>query len=364
MTKYFKKAAAGLLMTGASMLAFADCESTLSSYSFYITYDPAIAAELKAQHPACFGSSATGSSQQINATSFTQAAAISQSIGARLSARQGGAQLASNGIQGLSAGDVQQPWNIWGSLNQNDSSVSYTIPTLVQKIKGSNDVQNTILGADYALNPAMVVGLSVAFDDGDGWSRNVTGAGPKIKNSTDGYIVAPYFGYQLNKEFALDISAGLGNADSSTATTKADVDRWFAAANLSYNRWMDNLQFTGKLSYLHGDEDVSDAKSRTTGLKFANTDSSSAIDQIRLGAQVGYWMNGIMPYAGLSYTSNFSRSGAADDDPAGRSAFVATLGLNFFSLSSKVSGGIMYEQELDRDHSNNDVITANINFRF
>lgn len=370
MVRHFCKCAVGLLLASfigqASAQSYDTCEYVLDEYSYWLGSNPAYAEEYKAGHPACFGSGSTGSAQSINATVFTQASAISQSIGARLSAQQGGAQLANNGTKGLAAGNVQEPWNVWGSYSQNDTDVGYYAPTFggTAKIKGNSDIQNTILGIDYALNSAMVIGLSVALDDGDGWSRNVTGAGPKLKNSTDGYVVAPYLGYQLNKEFAIDVSAGWGTADFSTATTKADIDRWFAAANFSYNRWVDNIQFTGKLSYLHGDEDVSDSKIKATGAKVANTDTSSAVDQIRLGAQVGYWMNGIMPYAGLAYTSNVNRSGDAEDDPTGRDTFVATLGVNFFSLTSKVSGGMMYAEELDRSKSDNRIFMANLNFRF
>jgi hypothetical protein len=48
----------------------------------------------------------------------------------------------------------------------------------------------------------------------------------------------------------------------------------------------------------------------------------------------------------------------------GRDAFVWSLGVNFFSLSSKITGGLMYQVESNRDNSDNDVLTANVNFRF
>jgi hypothetical protein len=43
---------------------------------------------------------------------------------------------------------------------------------------------------------------------------------------------------------------------------------------------------------------------------------------------------------------------------------VLSVGVNFFSLTSKVSGGIAYEQESGRTNSKNETLMANINFRF
>ncbi len=365
MKKLFRFVVGGLLAgVFSGQVAAQSCDIYLNEYSLYLTFDPIIAQEIRDAHSSCFGGSAGESTQQINATSFSQAIAISRAISNRFNPIEG-EPVAINDTKGLSAGGQPQPWNVWGSIEQNDTDVSYFVPLVVNKHKGSTEIQNTVIGADYALSPAMVVGFSAAFDRGDGWGQNVGAVpGPKLDNSTDGYLLAPYLGYQISKEFTLDVSAGLGSGDFSTDTTEADVDRWFAAANLSYNRWMGNVQLTGKFSYLHGEEDYSDAKINATGLKVANTSAENKIDQIRLGAQAGYWMNGIMPFAGLGYTSNVSRSSDAGDDPLGRDTFVATLGVNFYSLSSKVSGGIFYEEELDRSNSDNQLIAANINFRF
>jgi len=363
MKHLFKFALACLLASTTSQVLAQyseDCEYVLSEYSYWIEYDSSYAAEYKSKHPACFGGGGADASQSISATTFTQALAISQNISARLGARQGGGPLARNGGSGLAAGGAPQAWNVWGSLGQSNTDTDYRANA--NRIVGSSDVQNSILGVDYALNPAMVVGLSVAFDDGDGSSRNVTGAGPKLGNSTDGYVIAPYLGYQISQEWAVDVSAGLGQGDfSAGGGVTADIDRWFAAANLNYARWVNNWQFVGKASYLHGEEEYGTL--RAPGA-IAVAGSTNKVDQLRIGAQAGYWMNGIMPYAGLSYSSNISRSGGAASDPTGRDAFIATLGLNFFSLSSKVTGGVMYEQELNRSNSDNNVLTANINFRF
>ena len=363
MINYLKKAAAALLLAGTSTLAFAQsaCDSVLSDYSYWIGFDPAYAAQIVTNHPECFGGGSATSSSEITATSFSQAFAISRAIGSRLNSGSGG-PLASAGAAttGLAAGSTPQAWNVWGNIDQNETDFSYF--SNAGRSRGANDVQTTVLGVDYAVTPQMVVGLSLAMDRGDGWGQRNNNA--RNVNDIDGYLLAPYLGYQINKEWALDVSAGLGEGDfSATGGIRAEADRWFAAANLSYARWVGNWQFTGKASYLHGEEDYGNTK--VNGVVQVKTASTNTLDQVRIGAQAGYWLNGFMPYAGLAYTSNIDRSSdLGNPPPVGRDTLVATLGVNFFSLSSKITGGVFYEEELSRTNSDNHVISANINFRF
>lgn len=345
--------------------AYSSCAEVLEEYAEnvpgYMWYEPEERAELMSEYPECFGGGGSASNSQINATAFTQAVSISRAIAARMNPFASRPNMRASTSTGLAAGNAPQKFNFWANVDQNDTRYSYT-NIANTKSKGENDVLTTVLGADYALAPNLVVGLSAAIDDGNGWGRTGN-AVVKNKNDTDGYLIAPYVAYQINQEFSVDASAGMGKGDfSATGGVKAEADRWFAAANLNYARWMGNWQFTGKASYLHGEEDYGNTK--VNGAVQLNTGSKNKLDQIRLGAQAGYWMSGFMPYAGLGYTSNVHRSSDNGKDPLGRDTFVATVGVNFFSLSSKVTGGVLYEQELNRDHSDNRVISANVNFRF
>ncbi|MEW6163668.1 MAG: hypothetical protein AB1642_01255 [Pseudomonadota bacterium] len=354
---HLKKLAIGAMLAGASTISFATtCDSALASYETYASMNDTYWMNyIKTNHPECFAGSGSTSNVQINATAFTQAVSISRVIASRLSPLSGG-PIASSAQTGLAAGGKSQAWNVWANVDQNDTDFEYM--TGATRVQGGSEVQTSVLGADYALAPNMVVGVSMAFDNGDGWGRN--GVAARNTTSTDGFLIAPYLGYQISKDLSVDVSAGLGEGDFSGAGgVSASADRWFAAANLSYARWMGNWQVTGKASYLHGEEEY--GNTRTGATVRAGTASTNKLDQIRLGAQAGLWMDGFMPYAGLGYTSNINTTG---NDPLGGDAFVATLGVNFFSLSSKVSGGVFFEQELNRDHSDNQVISANINFRF
>ncbi|NJD35769.1 MAG: autotransporter outer membrane beta-barrel domain-containing protein [Betaproteobacteria bacterium] len=362
-----RKLVAGVALAGVFGLANATpCDSALSSYGFYIQIgDSSSAEEIAKNHSECFPGGPVTSNIEIAATAGIQAAANSNAVTGRLLSAAGSpTAIASNGYQakGLAAGGMPAPWNVWGNVDQTNSDFSYTAPNL-GKQRGDNDILTTVIGVDYALTPSMVLGISASFDNGDGSGRNSLSATGKNKTDTDGYMIAPYIGFQLDKNWAVDASVGFGDGDySATGGVKADIDRWFAAANLSYSRWVGNWQFNGKAGYLYANEETSNAK--VNGVKFANTSAENTLGRLRISAQASYWMNGFMPYAGLGYTSNVHRDSDVGGDPLGRDTFVATLGVNFFSLANRITGGIYYEEELDRSHSDNHVIAANINFRF
>lgn len=351
--------AAGVLATSMVAGATTTCESAVSSFSS-CNGSASCEASLTSQHPECFAGGSTTSTTQINATTFAQAGAISQAISSRLRQAGPGPLAAADQRSGLAAGEAQA-WNVWASYSGNNSRIRYT-NTAATSTRSDSNVDATVVGGDYAWSPKLALGVSLGFDRGNGSGQ--TGAFAVSSTGTKGYTIAPYLGYQIDKVWALDASAGWGEGEFSSGAIKADSKRWFATGNLGYDRWVNNWQFSGKLSYLHGEEKYAD--STNNGVVQARTASKNAVDQARMGARAGYWMNGFMPYAGLLYVSDLRRSSNAGGgvDPLGRNAWVLSIGANFFSLSSKLTGGIAYEQESGRTNSKNESVMANVNFRF
>ena len=358
--------AAGISLASAGVWA-TPCDSALSSYESYVSLGfSSNASDIVSNHPECFAGSPGSSRVQINATSFNQAMAISGALSSRLSSN-GPVVTASLDRKGMAAGNGAGKWNVWGNINQNDTHQSYTAANGF-KTKSDADVLTTVVGVDYSLSPTMVVGVSGAFDNANGSGINMNPGNTKNRTDTTGYVIAPYLGIQLSKELSLDASIGMGQGKFDTnSNTEADADRWFGAANLSYNRWFDNIQLTGKLSYLHGVEDYGDIKNSATGAKFTGTDAKNTVGQLRLGMQAGYWLNGFMPYAAVAYTSDIHRDTTQfgnPDDPVGRDAWLFGLGVNYFSLAKGVSGGVAFNQEVGRSRQTNHSLVANINLRF
>lgn len=347
--------------------AFAtECDSAYSDYDFYIS-DPSfssIALQVLANHPECFGGSPNTSQVLINATSGRQWSAISQSLAQR-QIGDGAPSLAYNpNLKGLAAGEAMGSWNIWANALDDDTRQSYR-NDFDQKVKNDSDVVNAIFGADYALSPQLLVGVSLALDQGDISGQTTADPGNTNKLNSEGYMLAPYLGWQLTPELALDASIGLGEGelDASGGEGSQDADRWYAGANLVYSRWMGNWQFGGRAGYLHAEEDY--AKAKAAGVAYDSTEAKNKIDQIQLGAQLGYWLNGFMPYAGLKFVDDLNRSHSLEgvEDEIGKEAWVWTLGLNYYSLAHGITAGLAYEQEEGRSNQSRNTLMANISLR-
>lgn len=341
------------------------------SSSFYNQYDSCLIsspscspysspAEFVAAHPHCFPGGSSTSQVTVSGSSFQQIGSISSALFSRLVASAGPMQVAGAPVKGIAAGGTNA-WNGWANVSSNDTRQTFTVGPNV--VRNSVDITNAVFGADYAVAPGLVVGVSGAIDSGQG-STQPTAIAAREASSIDGYAIAPYLGYQLTKEMALDVSIGFGSGTTAgSGNTEMQADRLFYAANLGYSRWIKDLQLTGKFGYLHGEEDFSNT--RVAGVTRVNTAAKNKLDRWQVGLQAGYWLgNGVQPYAGLSYLSDRRSASQAGIDPIGKGAWQWALGLNFFSLASGVTGGIAYTQEDGRSNQKNNVLTGNVGLRF
>ena len=401
MKKDFSRKALFLAVSGLSIFSGSamatDCATAIANYNDYtakcqsgMTGYCMSADYIKTSHPECFSAAssapcncsdsaskdakASTSLTTINATAFTQAMTISNAISTRLAGAgqaffgrpQKSAMLDSD--KGMSAGATPNAWNVWANVDQNDTSYKYRTNTNAGT-RGDTDVTNSVFGIDYLYSPRLVFGLSAGFDNGDGHMKiDQNGALSRSNLDTKGWMIAPYLAWQINQAFSLDASIGMGEGEvtwknkANLTKDKADADRVFAALNLNYTTYVGNWQLNGKASYLYGSEDFENFKRNS--VKQLGTKTKNTLDQMRLGFQAGYMLGNVMPYAGISYSNNVRRTTDVGKDYLGRDTFIATAGVNFFSASNKISGGVFYSQELDRSHSDNDIISANINFRF
>ena len=298
----------------------------------------------------------TVATQLISVTTLQQMLTISNALSARTSALQAppGARADSGQRFGMAAGNAEK-WNVWGALSGDDAK--YDSSKFGPNVKFSANSTNTVLGADYALAPTLALGLSAGFDRVSG-SGSLNGFGANYQ--TDGYTVAPYLGWQINKLWSLDATIGWGSSDVNNVGVTTKADRFFYGTNLTYTNWYGNWQVTGKGSYLYGEE-----KYGTSTVNPAAT--KNKVDQWRLGAQAGYWMNGVMPYFGLAYSTDgrsTTNNGAQATDDLGKSAWLWSLGANIISLKNSLTGGIAYSAESGRSHGKRDMLMANINYRF
>lgn len=368
----FSEAALGQTVAGPTVL----CSDVILQYNFCVAQGALCNPTFYTQrYPQCFGQSSTAAAaQSVQATSFQQMLTISSALSARASARftppgalnKSPSALNDSGLlKGLAGGDTVQQWNAWGSVSKNTAkfdrgSISGTASTN----KFDSDIQNLVLGGDYQMTPTLAVGLSLAFDNGSGSAFSTTAGTKPVSTSGSGY--APYIGWQISKELALDAQMGWGSGKSTVdGTNQTDLKRFFYGANLGYTSWYGNWQLTGRGSYLFGEERSGDVVA--SGTVATNSAVTNKSGQFRLGGQAGYWMNGFMPYFGLAYVADqrSSSASAAEQDATdmGKNALLWSLGANIISQSN-LTGGIVYEQETGRDRSKNNQLMVNINYRF
>lgn len=380
MFKQFKFVfAVGILAVGGIANA-TTCPSAIASYTSCSGTPAQIAScqeTISASHPECFGGSSNtaAASKIVQATSLEQMLAISSNVSSRfapISAPPGSKESDSGERKGMAAGNSSRKMNFWASFAESDLKYDrgvFFFNAANRTNKFDSRIDNLVLGADYQSAPNLVFGLSAAFDRGRGSaaSYDITAVTAAKSVTTSGYSFAPYLGWQINKDWALDATIGWGNGENTTdSTVTTDSKRFFYGANLGYAAWSGNWQLTGKGSYLFGQEKSADSKN--SGTTLVNSGATNEVGQFRLAGQAAYWMNGVMPYVGLAYALD-GRSGTATADQRnatemGKSAWVWSLGANFISIKNAMTGGVGYEQETGRSRSKNSKLMANINMRF
>jgi len=358
--KILRVLAASLLffcgVAAAQSPLYYECSSYFSFYS--IDY-------IRTHHPECLSGTGGNISQDvIVGSTFYQTQTVSHIINNRFNTWGKTDQLTSNGMTGLSAGASTAKWSTWANFNSNTQRYTAYGPRTSQS---ESETGNLVLGADYLIHPKFVLGISLALDQTEAKSYpNATQVGLGItlplNIETRGFNVAPYLGWQITPEWTLDASAGFGKGHYRDDLALAKSDRRFAAVNLSYTRWFGNWQALGKASFFHATDKYGDSTVNAIGV-IPGSGYRNKLSQFRLGGQVGYWMQGVMPYAGLAYTNDVSRSAQANT-PWDKSAFVMTLGVDFTSVKDSVTAGFAYNREMGRSDSRNYNLIGTLNIRF
>jgi lipopolysaccharide assembly outer membrane protein LptD (OstA) len=346
------------LIVSAGLLSLAGVAQASCDSASYWSSNPAEAAAL------------CGSKTQATAT-VTQQVATTQQISAitgivsSLLAPSGGApvkrQSAMNHGSGVASGSPASKLTVWGAASGADVSTSY-----VNQLWDGR-VNSAIGGVSYAVSDKLLAGVSLAYTD-----SRVNMVFTKGSNNTTSYSVAPYVGYKINDMFSIDAVLGFGasEADTSSAsgtiTAKPKSDQTFLSANLTGTQWYGDLQVTGKAGLVHA---IDRQKSYSNNLGASVAGSTSTTQQLVLGGQVGYWMNGFMPFAGLKYTNDIRHvdvvmpAGTTPLPANDKDSFTVELGANMFSKGS-ISGGVSYSSELGRKEMKNNSLLGNINYRF
>jgi hypothetical protein len=214
----------------------------------------------------------------------------------------------------------------------------------------SGKVTNAIGGVDYTVSQELVAGVSLGHDR---VSLDLNFVGPDSRLVSTGWMIAPYVGYQINENLSADAALGYASGDvdtrDSAGSRSETYSRNFLALNLTSTHWMDDIQILAKVNYIAANEKVG---------------TTNKMEQLRLGGQVGYWMDGIMPYASVTYVRDLKIS-TGGIQPVGpdKEAWTVAIGANLFSKGA-MYGGASLSKEYGRNDSRNQVFMANLGYRF
>ncbi len=300
-------------------------------------------------------------------TPGTQAAplAITGVLSSVLSGSVSAAQRASLNLQGdtgqAAAGGTTR-WNVWGALGQNQVAYSF------EPARSSGNINLALGGLDYTFGNNVIVGVAYADDR--------TRIGTQFNNGSlagNGYSLAPYIAVPFARNWVFDASMGWGRNKLSqvdnvtpgvTLTGNTTDKRFFSSVALSYAATIGKLQWIGKGMYLFSEDKV-DQFTQSNNVLVAS--STTRITQLRLGGQISYDAGGIVPYAGLTYIYDAQsprQPVTLGLTPANdRDAWQIAVGANFYSRGP-LSGSVQYSQDTSRKEVKNNLLMANIAYRF
>jgi hypothetical protein len=216
-------------------------------------------------------------------------------------------------------------------------------------LKASGHANVALGGVDYTLANDVILGVATTIE------RSRTNSfGTRIEG--DGYSFAPYVAIPLNANWLLDASLGFGNTDVDSITgafvASAKDRRTFESLSLTYGTEMGKWQLQSKASYL-GSKD-----------KFNTTPSTtSKLNQVRFGGQATYDAGNVLPFFAVTFIRDVTTPPAIVGSANDRDAIQLQAGVNIYS-SGPLSGGFSYSHEANRKEIKNNVLVANLSYRF
>jgi hypothetical protein len=300
----------------------------------------------------------------ITNSNLSQAGTISGVISGAVSGRAAPgfprSALMSDGETGL-AGSANARWNVWGGYGY--SRVGYTF----QPLRSGGSVDTFLGGVDYTFMPNLIAGVALSSDR----SR----IGTTFNNGNldiNGYSVAPYLAWAINRNWVLDASIGFGRGNISQSDRGAAVaitgnnktDRSFGALSLSYGKRMARWDLTAKASYLFAEDRFS---AYTQSNAVAVPGSTVRVGQIRLGGMAAYDAGMFQPFIGLYYATDTQRPtslAAGGVRPANdRDSIFVQVGANLVTRGPW-SAGMSFQSETNRSQVKNDQWLLNVGYRF
>jgi hypothetical protein len=168
------------------------------------------------------------------------------------------------------------------------------------------------LGADYLLNPAVLVGALVQFD----WDAQDTATSPQSDLEGHGWMAGPYFSARITPGLFFDARAAWGTSDNTIepfglAKDDFSTDRWLASAKLTGNWSNGNFRVTPSLGVVYAQEHQN---SYTDSFGVPIPSQTVSLGRVSFGPEFAYRIAGP---GGGHIEPQFSVTGLWDFDDSG-----------------------------------------------
>ena len=264
---------------------------------------------------------------------------------------------------GMSAGGGDGRLGVWvsgGWIGVEDDLVSTAY---------DGDVFSMLFGGDYQFNDRFLGGVAIGYESADIDTTFNTG-----NVSSNGWTIAPYAGYVLNRYFTMDVSAGYSfvdydlmrtNAAGTTVTGGFESNRWFVAGAVNGYYSVNKILLTGRLGYSYTRESQDGFTESDTTI---NSSRDVTVGSIRVGGTMGYDLGKVQPYLTTTYVYDAQLTkvavGAGQAQPANDRSGIDFGGGLRFALSDRVTGGIEGTTHLARDNFDSTSVSGNLRIKF
>lgn len=264
---------------------------------------------------------------------------------------------------GMSAGGGDGRLGVWvsGGWTQIENELTST--------GFDGNLYNVLVGADYQFNDRFLGGVALGYESGDIDTSFNTG-----NIEQDGFTIAPYAGYVLNRYLTLDVSGGYTFVDydmtrnpaaGAPVTGSTESNRWFVGGNVNAHYAVNRVTLGGRVGYLYTKESQ-DAFTESNGAAVGTNDIS--IGQVRVGGTVGYMLGKVEPYVTGTYVHDVQQEklavGPGQAQPSNDRSGLDVGGGIRFMLSDRVTGGFEGTTHVGRNDISSTSLTGNLRIRF
>ncbi len=217
--------------------------------------------------------------------------------------RQTAAGFMWQGQTGLNAGDGTVNYGAWGSYSYADFKNDFVSTAF------DGHRHNVLAGFDIIPWENTVFGLAVGYEGSDidtGFNRG--------NQETDGYTIAPYFGYLFTDTWSVDASVGYSRVSydqfrtdpgigGAHITSSPDATRWFGTLNVNgFTNW-NNWLISGRIGLLHA-RNIQESFIESNG--FFVPEFTNKLGQWNIGGEAAYSYGEFEPFVRGTYERDFS----------------------------------------------------------